>query len=212
MRVHTLKEGAMRSFLIASRAALFIRKGVVATATAGTLVIMTALVITFTGQAMAQKPSTDASMVDALFKYCLREKFPEIRRDTYTAYDPPSGRNFAWDSEKKAWIDIKTLESICPKTSAERADTFFKCLREKFPEIRRDTYTAYDPPSGRNFAWDSDKQAWIDTKTLECVCPKCKKAVPPSGPSAENLPFALLSCFPVSYSHYRCNRLPLFHR
>ena len=145
----------MRSFLIASRAALFIRKGVVATATAGTLVIMTALVITFTGQAMAQKPSTDASMVDALFKYCLREKFPEIRRDTYTAYDPPSGRNFAWDS---------------------------------------------------------DKQAWIDTKTLECVCPKCKKAVPPSGPSAENLPFALLSCFPVSYSHYRCNRLPLFHR
>src|SRR3989337_54440 len=190
MRVHILKEGAMRSFLIASRAALFIRKGVVATATAGTLVIMTALVITLTGQAMAQKPSTDASMVDALFKYCLRLKFPEIRRSGggYTAYDPPSGRTFAWDSDKQAWIDIKTLESICPKTSAERVDTFFKCLREKFPEIRRSGggYTAYDPPSGRNFAWDSDKQAWIDIKTLECICPKCPPpsvTTPPAPPS-----------------------------
>src|SRR3972149_3076196 len=124
MRVHILKEGAMRSFLIASRAALFIRKGVVATATAGTLVIMTALVITFTGQAMAQKPSTDASMVDALFKYCVREKFPEVSRvSPETAYDPPSGRNFAWDSEKKAWIDIKTLECICPKCPPPRVTT-----------------------------------------------------------------------------------------
>jgi len=33
---------------------------------------------------------------------------------------------------------------------------------------------AFDPDSGRNFAWDKEKQAWIDVKTGECVCPKCE--------------------------------------
>src|SRR6266481_7451884 len=56
---------------------------------------------------------------------------------------------------------------------------FHGCLEKKFPNISRggDGLTAFDPDSGRNFAWDKEKQAWIDIKTLECICPKC----PPPG-------------------------------
>ena len=60
------------------------------------------------------------------------------------------------------------------KAEAETEDAFYLCLRNKFKNIQReisDHTRAFDPDSGRNFAWDKDKQAWIDIKTLECVCP-----------------------------------------
>jgi opacity protein-like surface antigen len=68
-------------------------------------------------------------------------------------------------------------------------DALYCCLASKFvkintygagtpdqalPTLQRDPgdHThAFDPESGRNFAWDSHKQAWIDTKTGECICP-----------------------------------------
>ena len=60
---------------------------------------------------------------------------------------------------------------------------FHCCLEKKFPHIDRaqNGLTAFDRESGRNFAWDKDKQAWIDVKTGKCICPEC------SGQTAENV-------------------------
>jgi hypothetical protein len=72
-----------------------------------------------------------------------------------------------------------------PKTAL--VNVFFHCCLEvKFPNVERSPgkLKAFDPNSGRNFAWDTGKQAWIDTKTLECICPKC----PPSGTAQQPTP------------------------
>ncbi len=133
-----------------------------------------------------QLAKPDAVYEDYLYVNCLRAQFPEVRRDISDhtrAFDPGSGRNFAYDNEKKAWIDTKTLKGVtCPRNVSKNSDpvyedyTYVNCLRAQFPGVRRDISDhtrAFDPDSGRNFAWDSDKQTWIDTKTLECICPKC---------------------------------------
>lgn len=150
----------------------------------GTPLILFACVSLFAAQAMAQQ-SNDAKtgLRDALW-LCLREKVPGVERsfDGGTAFDPNTGRNFAYDDDKHAWIDTKTLECICPKclpgasdAKNGRRDALWLCLREKVPGVQRsfDGGTAFDPNTGRNFAYNDDKHAWIDTKTLECICPKC---------------------------------------
>jgi hypothetical protein len=147
------------------------------------LVIMTALVIAFTGQAMAQKP-TDAQLEDALWN-CLSKRIPGTDRDAgdhTRAFNPNTGQNFVYDKDKNAWIDAKTGEAICPKstTSAGLEDSFWNCLSERIPGTDRDAgdhTRAFDPNTGRNFVYDKDKGAWIDAKTGECLCPKCP---PPS--------------------------------
>src|SRR5271166_3220132 len=53
----------------------------------------------------------------------------------------------------------------------------YYCLRQKFPNIEPPSAdvaegSAHDPESGRNFHWDKVKQAWIDSKTGESVCPR----------------------------------------
>ena len=64
-------------------------------------------------------------------------------------------------------------------TDAQLKVTLYECLKSKFPGVtgKLDAGLAgramFDPDSGRNFGWDEDKQAWVDTKTLECICPKC---------------------------------------
>ena len=162
------------------------------------LVIMTALVIAFTGQAMAQKP-TDAQLEDALWN-CLSKRVPGTDRDAgdhTRAFNPNTGQNFVYDKDKNAWIDAKTGEAICPKstTSAGLEDAFWSCLSERIPGTDRDAgdhTRAFDPNTGRNFVYDKDKGAWIDAKTGECLCPKCPPPTatttpPPGGPSAEDL-------------------------
>src|SRR5207237_7677971 len=53
---------------------------------------------------------------------------------------------------------------------------FACCLQKKWPDVHYDKQSGYAfvPETGRNLAWDKEKQAWIDTKTLECICPKCE--------------------------------------
>jgi len=144
---------------------------------------------------MAAEPP-EYALVNMLFHGCLEKKFPHVERDTsgLSAFDPDSGRNFAWDKDKQAWIDIKTLKVVCPGSKGEPPTyalvniLFHSCLEKKFPHVERDTsgLSAFDPDSGRNFAWDKDKQAWIDTKTGECVCPKCAtKPTAPEIPKAQ---------------------------
>ena len=75
------------------------------------------------------------------------------------------------------------------KADATLEDALWKCLKKTIPTVERsigDHTRAYDPESGRNFAWDSENKAWIDTKTLECICPKCPPpsvTTPPAPPS-----------------------------
>lgn len=110
--------------------------------------------------------------------------------DHARAYDPKSGRNFHYDKKKQAWIDSKTGESV---TSKNLEDALFCCLASKFVKIKEyapalgtpnrcettlqrdpsDHTRAFDPESGRNFAYDKTIPAWIDVKTGECICPKC---------------------------------------
>ena len=59
-------------------------------------------------------------------------------------------------------------------SDAELEDALWICLRGKFPGMEReigDHTRAFDPQSGRNFAYENG--AWIDVKTGECMCPKC---------------------------------------
>ncbi len=52
---------------------------------------------------------------------CMKAKFPEISLsgDGQTAYDPESKRNFAREGD--TWIDMKTLEVVCPKLKPSTA-------------------------------------------------------------------------------------------
>jgi hypothetical protein len=66
------------------------------------------------------------------------------------------------------------LNKLADCKSKNPMDAQFDCLKSKFPEVDRSLDkkdTAFDPASKRNFAWDDDKQAWIDTKSLESICP-----------------------------------------
>lgn len=108
--------------------------------------------------------------------------------DHTRAFDPDSGRNFHYDKKYRVWRDTKTGKAETP-TNLE--DALYCCLASKFMTIKRyapalgtpdraettlqrdpsDHTRAFDPESGRNFAWDKKKQAWIDVKTGKCICP-----------------------------------------
>src|SRR3990172_12603685 len=130
----------------------------------------------------------------ATFKYCLQKKWPDIRisGDGDSAFIPETGQNLAWDADKKAWIDTKTLQPVQGECKTLRGATFKYCLQKKWPDIRisGDGDSAFIPETGQNLAWDSDKQAWIDTKTLECICPKCpppRVTTTPAPPSKKEM-------------------------
>jgi uncharacterized protein YkwD len=141
----------------------------------------------------AQKvPPAEALQEDWLYARCLKAQFPEIERsfdDHKRAYDPASGRNFAYEDGK--WIDIKTGQNVCPKkpppAEALQEDWLYaRCLKAQFPEIERsfdDHKRAYDPASGRNFAYEDGK--WIDIKTGEAVCPRKQNPKTATCPPAE---------------------------
>jgi|CXWL01.1.fsa_nt_gi hypothetical protein len=130
--------------------------------------------------------SSDAQLEDALF-LCLSQTLNvrpgELRdpSDHTRAFDPNTGRNFVYDRANKAWIDTKTGERMCPKTesAASLEDALFLCLSQTLKvrpgelRVSSDHTRAFDPNTGRNFVYDKKKKAWIDTKTGECICPKC---------------------------------------
>lgn len=80
-------------------------------------------------------------------------------------------------------------EGMSQKPSdAQLEDALYACLFNKInkPNISSgyivgnslsrdpsDHTRAFDSESGRNFFYDKKKQAWIDSKTGECICPKC---------------------------------------
>src|ERR1700730_1533651 len=77
-----------------------------------------------------------------------------------------------------ASVNLFARQATAQKTSSGEGELsralYVCCLKEKFPHMEISKipgHTAYDPDSHRNFAWDKDKQVWIDTKTLEFGCP-----------------------------------------
>ena len=66
------------------------------------------------------------------------------------------------------------LQQESKEVSTTYRGILFRCLQEKWPDIQYHAPDrAFVPETGQNLAWDADKQAWIDTKTLECICPIC---------------------------------------
>lgn len=126
-------------------------------------------------QALAQNPQPSVTYRGIWFR-CLQEKWPGIQldADANRAFIPQTGQNLAWDAGKNMWIDVKTGEVVKGACNIPRGATFKYCMQKQFPEIQlgADSDRAFDPESKRNFAWAKEKQAWIDVKTGECVCPK----------------------------------------
>ncbi len=146
-----------------------------------TVLIAVTLLAALPGRTMAQKPSPseDAALEDALWS-CLHDRSPGVERDAsdhIRAFNPNTGQNFVYDKDKKAWIDAKTGECICPKCPPkDLEDALWFCLKYRSPGVERDASDhtrAFNPKTGQNFVYDKDKQAWIDAKTGECICPKC---------------------------------------
>ena len=70
------------------------------------------------GRASAQ--GTRFAFANQLLQSCVQPKFPRLEAPTtvgrkLTVLEPESGRTFAWSREKRTWIDIKSLEDVCPE-------------------------------------------------------------------------------------------------
>ncbi len=67
--------------------------------------------------ALALAQTLEDYLEDCLW-ICLKAKSPGVERDPSDhtrAFNPKTGQNFVYDKDKKAWIDAKTGECICPK-------------------------------------------------------------------------------------------------
>jgi hypothetical protein len=156
------------------------------------LIFLALFLFAHSQQAMAQRlPNAEElgkTYRGILFR-CLQTKWPDVRLDKShpdRAYIPETQQNVAWDNEKKAWIDTKTGKSVGPFKTM-RGALFACCLQDKWPDVRLDKShpdRAYIPETQQNVAWDKEKEAWVDTKTGECVCPKC----PPSRTAQQPTP------------------------
>jgi opacity protein-like surface antigen len=155
-----------------------------------TIVLAFIAVIFFENHALASG-TPEQVYEDYLYVHCLKEAFKTVERDVVDhtrAFDPGTGRNFVYDKDKEEWIDTKTGEVICPKNGPSKKAAAYEdylyvhCLKEAFKTVERDIVDharAFDPGTGRNFHYDKDKEAWIDSKTGEQVCPPPTGTTPP---------------------------------
>lgn len=121
--------------------------------------------------------------------------------DGNRGYDSNTGRNMFWDSKSRTWKDSKTGQSLTganprdalfcclkqrryiwnPETGHWVDKTTGKAVESRdvgasLDSLRRDVISpdrAYDSITGENFFWDKKKQSWRNSKTGECICPKC---------------------------------------
>ena len=80
------------------------------------LIVATTSLLLWPGRAAAQR----ARFANELLQTCVLPKFPRLQAPTTVerklfAFEPESGRTFTWDREKRAWIDVKSLEDVCPE-------------------------------------------------------------------------------------------------
>lgn len=93
--------------------------------------------------------------------------------DPTRAYDPVTGRNFAFDKERCTWIDVKTGQAIgsAPIVGGSADLQANGRMIGAYPEVA-DAKRAFDGASGRNFVFDAD----------QCKR-KPAKAIPPPPPA-----------------------------
>ncbi len=135
-----------------------------------------------TGITGAPKQMQDAKFEDLMYQLYLQPKGVERDLSDHTrAFDPKTGQNFAWDSEKMVWIDVKTGQGVSPTLTKKQQNALYedfsyrKYLQPKGVERDLSDHTrAFDPKTGQNFAWDSEKMVWIDVKTGAAVSPPPK--------------------------------------
>ena len=142
--------------------------------------------------------AVSSSVVEDVLKKTVQRDLTDPNR----AFDPASGQNYFWDKETKTWKDAKTGKSVTsnnlrdalfcclahesiiynPETGhwvdiktgkAVGSSIVEDVLKKTVQRDLTDPNRAFDPQSGRNFVYDKSRQAWIDTKTGECICPKC---------------------------------------
>jgi hypothetical protein len=102
----------------------------------------------------------------------LKEKIRTLQDSLRKRQEEPASPKQDLETIRKQIDDLLARLADCPKQ--EPIDAQFDCLKSKFPEIQRSPDkkdAASDPKSKREFAWDNDKQAWIDKDTTESICP-----------------------------------------
>jgi hypothetical protein len=119
--------------------------------------------------------------------------------DPEHATDPRTSRNFNWDPKKKTWVNSQTGKGVAfvgylasggtdPGTSIVInegqvvATVTGAQTRVHSTILQRDPTDpehATDPRTGRNFHWDPDKKAWVDSQTGKSVSLAGYLAPPP---------------------------------
>ena len=87
--------------------------------------------------------------------------------------------------------DVVNKLGTCDSSTDDVTKQFEDCLQKQGAERNlADPQHAHNPKTGQNFVWDKDKKSWIDTKTGECVCPKCPATTTPptTSPSPKSSP------------------------
>lgn len=129
------------------------------------------------GTAPECKKTQAAAKPDAILEHIsyllLKRKGFERGLDLRHAFNPKTGVNVHWDSDKKQWIDSKTGAALTPILSmAEIRDGLYAIyLQPKGFERGLDLGHAFNPKTGVNAHWDPHKKQWIDSKSGKPVSP-----------------------------------------
>jgi hypothetical protein len=109
---------------------------------------------TKTGKTVASGPIV-GQVDDGSGHYVQRAVLPDAG-DPNRAFDPGTGRNFARDSNGH-WIDTKTGKAVASGPIAGQVNdgSGHYVQRAVLPNAG-DPHRAYDPETGRNFAWQAD--------------------------------------------------------
>jgi hypothetical protein len=122
----------------------------------------------------AEEAKADAQKRAEVKAQCdgIREKIRTLQDLLRKRQAEPASPKPDLETIRKQIDDLLSQLADCPKQ--EPIDVQFDCLKSKFPEARHlvtSPILAVDPTSKREFAWDKDKQAWIDEDTKESICP-----------------------------------------
>ena len=111
------------------------------------------LLLSFCAENLSAQNDPDEAIRDAAFRCLMKSRWH------YTYASPQTG--FEND-----WIDTKTGKIV---SSKEAGGALINGVKRDISDPNR----AFNPSTGQNFVWDEKKQACIDAKTGECICPKC---------------------------------------
>lgn len=99
-------------------------------------------------------------------------KITEIQKDLSNAIE--SMKKSIEETKDRIKDLLNKLANCGNKNMDEPTKQFNDCLQSAGAERNlTDPNRAHNSKTGQNFVWDEKKKSWIDTKTGECICPKC---------------------------------------